>query len=87
MNYFFLVVSFLVVSVTTFLVVSFLVVSAGAAALAMLSALAAESADEVVALPLQAAAETAIARAKKPILNAFFLFQSMIFCFYIDITN
>lgn len=77
--YFFLVVSFFIfeVSAIFILLVSFLVVST-AVALAALSAFAVESAAEEPDLPLQAAAETAIAKAKKPILNEFFILVFLI---------
>jgi len=67
-NDYFLVVSFLVVSALA--VVSFLVVSTAAFAE---SAAFTESAVEVLALPLQAVKETAIANAKKLTLIEFFM--------------
>jgi hypothetical protein len=72
MDYIFLVVSFLVVSA---LVVSILaVVSIFAAVSILAESIAAESAAEPVDLPLQATAETEIAKAKTASLNEFFIF-------------
>jgi len=75
-RYYFLVVSFLVVS-TAALVVSFLVVST--TVVLVESTVLVESVVEVVEEPLQAAKETAITKAKEAILNEFFMW--VIFCF------
>lgn len=72
-DYFFLVVSFFAVSTGAALVVSFLVVST--TVVLVESTVLVESVVEEDELPLQAAAETAIARAKKPILNEFFMLK------------
>jgi hypothetical protein len=73
-------VSFLVVSAAAFFEVSAVFFEVSTAVFAALSAFAVESAAVVVELPLQAAAETAIARAKKPILNEFFMLYNIL-CF------
>jgi hypothetical protein len=64
-------VSFLVVSTTVFLEVSFLVVSTVVVLLE--STVLVESVVEVEEEPLQAAKDTAIAKAKEAILNEFFM--------------
>jgi hypothetical protein len=61
-----------ILPVSAFLEVSVAILEVSVAILEVSAALV-ESAEEAPPLPLQAAADTAIANAKKPILNEFFI--------------